>query len=847
MGREDEIRKLKRLLLEQKLVTILGHGGLGKSRLALQVAAEIADSYRDGVYWIPLASLHSPDFLASTIAESIHAPQGGSQDPQTKLVNYLQRKELLLVLDNFEHLREGAAALGEILDRASGVRMLVTSRERLDIPQETIFDLLGLPYPVADSVESVYLYSSVRLFVSRARRLLPEFDLSEADKPCVARICRLLEGMPLAIELAAAWVQAYRCSNIAAGIESSLAFLATDKPDVPERHRSLRAIFDSFWLMLSPYERNILCRLSLFHGGFTGDSALRVAGASPFFLDALVIKSFLRRSASGRYEIHELLRQYAADKFRAAPAGLAQVRDRHSRYFARFLHVRQNNLHKSKQDLEDIIGDLENIRSAWLWAVERGKLHTLTQALPALNTYYQIASRFQEGEKLMGAAIEALRLPGQTASPPESPHLRLLGMLLARRAGFQNDLARFDQAMASAKEAVYMAEKTGDDKTEASGLLEWGRALRRQGHHDLARPYIERALARSQASKWYVITVDCLNELGILNWYANDYPAARSAIEEAVRLSRAAGHQRGVSTSLGNLGIMARNRGHFDDARSAHEQALDVFREIGNKSGESTCLSNLGTICRSIGDFSKALDYFKQALKLYRETGARLGEGLVVNGVGLTYMDLGDFPKARLYFTQAVAIFQEIGDRRDEGIVLSNYGVLYHLMGENAIAVEYLKSGRDIAEAVGDRYNQAETLTFLAHALTGLGQFDVAVQVYEQAVQLHRAVSIQALQMEALAGQARLALALGDQSRAKTLIEEILELMGSNSLYGAMEPFRVYLTCYQILQAYQDERANAILKTARSLLKARAATIRDEALRYSYLELIPAHRELMRA
>jgi len=345
VGRTEELASIDRLLDDPacRLLTLVGPGGVGKTRLAVEVASRRLDRYQHGVHFVPLVSVASPDLLPAAVATSLQFKidmEFSGFAARQQLLDFLHGRTTLLVLDNFEHLVEGSALLTEVVGEAPGVAMLATSRERLGIQSEWVLDVDGMEVS-RDGGEGD---GAVKLFAERARQADAAFALTEDVRPQVARICRLVEGMPLGIELAAAWTPVLPPAEIADEIEHGLDFLSTTARDVPEEHRSLRAVCDRSWRLLSDELRDIIERLSVFRGGFTREGAAAVAGADLRTLSDLVGKSLVRRPGLGRFEIHELLRQYAAGRLADDPARQRRAFEDHAAYYTGRLRSRRADL-----------------------------------------------------------------------------------------------------------------------------------------------------------------------------------------------------------------------------------------------------------------------------------------------------------------------------------------------------------------------------------------------------------------------------------------------------------------------------------------------------------------------
>lgn len=391
-GRETERVEIRRLLLEHgcRLLTLLGPGGIGKTRLCLEVTCSLRTSFPDGAYIVSLQAVASSDFILPAIAEAMQL-SAGSGDITSRLLDHLRDKTALLMLDNFEHLLDGATVVADLLAAAPGLSLLVTSRERLNLREEWVYTLLGLAVPKSETECSLEQYGAVQLFIHSARRVDQRFQLTPANRPAVARICGLVEGMPLGLELASTWVRALPCQAIADELQQNLDILETPAHNVPLRHRTMRAAFEPTWRRLSEAERPVFMQLSIFRGGFTRAAAEHVSGATRHTLSALIDRSLLRLDEHGRYTIHELLRQYGEELLHHSPELHEQALDRHRAYYMRFLAECEQEivfLGQHKHAILQLNADMENVRSAWRRAVVQGQAEEITRAAEGLWSFF---------------------------------------------------------------------------------------------------------------------------------------------------------------------------------------------------------------------------------------------------------------------------------------------------------------------------------------------------------------------------------------------------------------------------------------------------------------------------
>jgi predicted ATPase/DNA-binding CsgD family transcriptional regulator len=668
IGRTDEVQEIIRLLADPacRLLTLVGGGGIGKTRLAIQVAAEIPGNFADGVYFVPLQAIESTHFFISTLADTLKLPLTDHEDPVVQLLTYLRDKEILFVLDNFEQLltpseegTSGEEILSEILAAASRLKLLVTSRAVLNLQEEWLYPVQGLPFPDAPLLAeeaSWEQYSAIQLFVERARRVRRDFSLAD-ELAEVVRICQLVEGVPLALELAASWTKTLRCADIAAEIERNLNFLATTRHNVPERQRSVRATFDYCWQRLGEKERTVFERLSVFRGSFRREAAERVAGASLITLTVLTDKSFLYWQPDGRYHMHELLRQYAAEQLVLSLEDVAQIYDAHCDFYTDFLHKRLKDLQggRQREAIAEITAELENIRAAWQWAVELANVAAIEKAREALGLIFQFQGRYLEGTRALEKAVESLRREDIIAS-----NELLLAKLLVGVGWFYIRLGRLAEAEAVLLEAQGLSRHLDvppgygsdphlplgvlasirGDYAELARLAEEARQVSEAHPHRLNREFVYYLLARAAllqgqyeaghqyAHQAYLITQEtqdrwfmayCLNELGNVACALGDYAAAKIHYQSSYALREEFGDPEGMALALNHLAEIALLQAAYAEAGQLYQRSLAFYRQTNDRGGLATSLNGLAQVAVAHGDYPAAQQQFQQALQIAAE------------------------------------------------------------------------------------------------------------------------------------------------------------------------------------------------------------------------------------
>lgn len=667
VGRQQELTEIARLLAEPtcRLLTLVGPGGIGKTRLAIQGAAALPEPLPDGIYFVVLQPVQSPDFLIAAVADALKIHLSGRPDPRRQLFNQLQDKNLLLLLDNFEHLVDGAALLTDLLRAAPALKLLVTSREALNLPEEWLLPVKGLPYPpflprtavMAEEAhtEEVEAYSAVQLFTGYAQRLRPDFSLA-TEWAGVVHICQLVEGTPLALELAASWVKTLNCAEIATEIQRNLDFLTTRQRGEPGRHQSMKAVFNQSYALLNPAEQAIFKRLAVFRNGFRREAAERVVRASLTTLTTLVDKSLLQRQPDGRYQIHELLRQYAAEQLALAPEALPQAYEGHCAYYLNFLVERLPHLRGGRQQeaAAEIAAELENVRAAWQWAVELTNVEAIHQASEALALFNQFQSRYLETVTALQRAVDQLR---QAQRPAQVEPV--LAELLVGLSWACIRLGRLAEAEAAAAEsqALYhrlalplppgyttdprlplgvialirgdyaAAVRLGQEARQINELHSnlWnlqladyilGRAALLQGQLEAAHHYAQQAYLTTQTTQDAWFKAYCLNELGHVAGALGDYPAAKGYYQASYLLREAFNDPEGMAVALNHLAELARRQADYRVARQLYQQTLTTYQKINDQGGLATSLNGLARIAVAQGDYPTAQQQFQKALQI---------------------------------------------------------------------------------------------------------------------------------------------------------------------------------------------------------------------------------------
>jgi len=692
VGRASELDEIDRLLEDPDchLLTLVGPGGAGKTRLALEAAARRIERYPHGVHFVPLVSVASPEFLAPAVAESIQFAVDGAHSgfsAQEQLLDYLGERSTLLVLDNFEHLVGGADLLGEIIERAPKVELLTTSRERLNVQSEWVLDVHGLGLAENGNGGS----AAVRLFIERATQVEPGFSLDDDERAEASRICRLVEGLPLGIELAASWVSVLSCGEIADEIEQNIDFLATSMRDVPERHRSLRAAFEQSWRLLSGEQQGVLARLSVLRGDYGREAAAAVADADLRLLSDLVSKSLVRRSDFGRYELHELLRQYAAEKLAAeSPDALASTRERHARHFLGALDERRGALVGKGvvQARDELRRELDNLRVAAEWAVQTWAEDEARAVLAGLNEFFFAHSWFDGSETFERLVSVTGATGGQAAGLDLSSPVTLAA--IAYRTGLGSALGYDEELDRLALECLPRLREHGMTWELGSCLLALGTNACYRDVYPEAAAYLEEAVATARSAGDGLEEVAALSWLGFVLLLLDDLEGARASFEASHATAESLGNPQMLAYALSKLGILADAEERYADAMRLHMEANELFAGVGDVGGSGYALSRASLSAYGMEEYEEALRLGRAGYEAFSEVNHRWGMIAALCRIGFAALALGEVEEAQRTFRAALERAHASAAISLELLALSGVGALLSTTGEHEQAATML-------------------------------------------------------------------------------------------------------------------------------------------------------------
>jgi predicted ATPase/DNA-binding SARP family transcriptional activator len=686
IGRTQQMTEVKRLLSpllrKTRLLTLTGAGGSGKTRLAIQSATDLIDGFTHGVWWVELAALNAGEQVVSAVAQTLGVREHVGEPLLRSVIDFLGDKQLLLVIDNCEHLIEPAAHLAaELLRRCPNLQLLVTSREALNIAGETILQTppLGLPVsPQGAPVDALLQIECIRLFVERAGAMQAGFRLTPENAHAVVRICAQLDGIPLAIELAAARVKLLPVAEIAARLTGALGarftLLTQGSRAALPRHQTLRAAIDWSYDLLDPAERQLFRQAAVFRGGFTLDALEQVVEIGDWrsgigglqspssklldLLTQLADKSLVivePHGAQNRYRLLETLREYALEQFATADE-LKQLQRRHAEYYLAFAERAEPELTRAEQYewLNRIETEHHNLRAALDYWVATADGEMALRLAAALHTFWETRGYVSEGREWLR---KVLTHQASATIATQAWALNAAGFLAFRQSDFAAARPMLEAALA-------LFEQAGESMGVAKALQNLAIVEMRQGDHSAAQQHMEQSLYLCQALNYNSGIARAFNFLGNLAWDRGQITIAREHYLESLRLNQIIGDQAHIASGYFNIGNTARQLGDFASARTNYAACLTISRALGHKGLMGVTFRNLGRVAFEQQAYVEARQYGEEALSILREFGDKSNIGFTLSSLGDVAHKLGETDMALAYYCQNLQLLYEIDYKR---------------------------------------------------------------------------------------------------------------------------------------------------------------------------------------
>lgn len=716
VGREKECEGLINQLTSDadcRILSLVGPGGIGKTHLAVTVARQMAQSnshpFDDGFCFARLQSLEKADEFCSVIVDALGLQSGGEETPQIHLQNFLSNKRMLLVIDNFEYYLDLRHVLTELISAAPEIKILVTSRESLNIPDAWFHPVNGLAFD--KSIDS----DAVRLFTYLAQRNQPEFDIDE-KLPIVLQICEMVEGMPLALELAAGWLRMLSMDEVAAEITEGIDILADQHGDGSERHSSVRAVFNETWQRLTESERTLLKQISIFRGGTDREAIREITGASLPILARLVNKALLYTTSQLRYQMHELIRQYSEEELKADRALETETRNQHARHYLGFMENQYEPLCSDQQGIacQAIQVEFDNIRTAWYWAVSQRQFEWLQGSIRIVSYFSDLRGHFHEGLAMFEAAQTAIE-------SSDHPHKQLLAGKIKMRAGILNfRLSRYDTALALFNEIrqipglefeqSYVLRYLGDYHFSLSGFFT----------AEESKKFLDECIEQGDRFGNSHTRIECLIQFAFL--YTNqivDIELSQQYATQAVELARENSSPDVLAYALDVLAWTTNHRGDYAEAEALWLEALKIANKAGNRRNIALVTNWLGWSAWSVGEarLDEAARLFTDGLNSYRDLGDRANMSMSYADLALVLLEQGELDPAREYCQQGMELAGEIG--RDDHYVYNLFvlGAVECAAGNLALARSHLARALTLAWEQEEQTNKPVVVFYVLQLL----------------------------------------------------------------------------------------------------------------------------------
>lgn len=664
IGREAELYQINQMLQKKtiRLISIVGPGGCGKTRLALEIATHQKQDFPDGTFFVPLENCRGADFILSALAKAINLSfdtVASRLDSETQLIDHLYGRRLLLILDGFEGLVSEAGILSRLLEKIPGLTLLMTSREALALMGEWVYEIEGLSTSIEDEFTDLKRIEAVRLFLARSKQINPDFFPSQSEIERIADICQMVEGMPLAIELAAAWTGKIPINEIEEEIKKNYGFLKTHMLDVPPRHRSIQAVFESSWSLLTEKQRADLCKLSVFHGDFDRKAAYEICIISFDDLLALVDKSLISKLNDDRYKIHDLIHQFAQKRLMQNELLQSDIQNRFCNYFIKFLTDREEKL-MGREMLKyraELSRELINIHAAIRWVFLYWDTPTIRKVLNSLVTFFAVYG-WHQGVDTLKEIIELRKSAVVEHKSFERVDDEVIMLSYAHQGFLLSNLCQINESETLSRACFSFLKEAGYEQEFSECLHNLGVNASFRGEYETAKDLLEEAI---------VIGRDChhtmwptyLLWLGHVYFLLGEYEDGLVTLKKCRDLFLEKGTFWGAAFAISKMGLAADGLGEHTQALHFHKEALAVFEQIENEAGKGYSLSRMSMSACFLKDYESALNFGNEAYETFKNLSHRWGLSSSLSHKGFAYLGLGQVDMAREQFLRALEISQD--------------------------------------------------------------------------------------------------------------------------------------------------------------------------------------------
>ncbi|MBN1550947.1 diguanylate cyclase [bacterium] len=695
IGRSIDLQTINQALLENRLITISGPEGIGKSRLALQIAEDNFHRFDDGVFFVALAQLAKEDKITAAIAKAANISFYGQLAPKVQLLNSLRPKQMLLIMDKFDDFRAGADIITEILSTCPKISIIATAQQRLNLPDEWNYDLKGLKYPMLGIANAFESYGAIQLYIDAARRVNPEFELKPNDKSSVCRICHLVNGIPLGIELCAVWSGILSTREIADKLYNKIVEHAYDTDG-----KDLRCAFEFSFDELNDPEQSTLTKLSIFRNGFTREAASEIVDIPFSTMLSLRSKSLIYGVGTERFYILESLRRLINEKLAGNPKDFRRAQLKHSKYYSQLVYKMFQDI-KENDDLDFIVlisEELENIQSGWHFAAQSQQLNILSNYLDGMIHYFHKTGFYLDGDRFLEQASSFLA----KSDARSQALIKLYGDILLHRARFCYRAAQYKESKHFNIKCLEIYRNLGEKKEIALALDGLGAVARRMGHASEAKQLHEEGLALSESINDKGGVATALHSLGKTYNFLGHNQKAMETYQKSLSYYRKLDEPDKIANLLLDLSISAGKLGDLLLQQQYLNESLEIRRHLNDRLGIASCLEILGYVKHFAGNYLGAQKVLLESLEIRQEIGDRWGTALSMATLGSVYKSIGEYRESREYYRESLDIFRKIGYKRGIARVLNRIGELVTIQEGYRKAVNFFQDSLEIFTEIND-------------------------------------------------------------------------------------------------------------------------------------------------